>query len=71
MSSVIAWIMVSGAVAFTKACIASILRREGGQVALYRCGVVTQIGSAIGAIVTFSLIQYTTLFKSYTPCSGK
>ncbi|GIY68524.1 solute carrier family 52, riboflavin transporter, member 3-B [Caerostris darwini] len=66
---VTAWIMVSGAVAFNKACIASILRREGGQVALYRCGVVTQIGSAIGAIVTFSLIQYTTLFKSYTPCT--
>ncbi|CAL1283761.1 unnamed protein product [Larinioides sclopetarius] len=66
---VIAWIMVSGSVAFTKACIASILRREGGQVALFRCGVVTQLGSAIGALVTFLLIQYTTLFKSYTPCT--
>lgn len=66
---VIAWIMVSGSVAYTKACIASILRRAGGQTALYRCGVVTQIGSAIGAIVTFCLVQYTTLFVSFDPCS--
>ncbi|XP_042903655.1 solute carrier family 52, riboflavin transporter, member 3-A isoform X2 [Parasteatoda tepidariorum] len=66
---VTAWIMVSGSVAYTKACIASILRRAGGQVALYRCGVMTQIGSAVGALVTFSLVQYTTLFKSYDPCS--
>lgn len=66
---VFAWVLVSGTVAFIKTCIARILRKEGGQVALYRCGVVTQIGSAIGAIVSFSLVQYTTLFQSYSPCS--
>ncbi|KAG8201590.1 hypothetical protein JTE90_011256 [Oedothorax gibbosus] len=66
---VLAWILVSGTVAFTKACIASILRRNGGQVALYKCGVVTQIGSAIGAITIFSLLQLTDLFQSYTPCT--
>ncbi|XP_054719537.1 solute carrier family 52, riboflavin transporter, member 3-B-like [Uloborus diversus] len=66
---VIAWVMVCGLVAFIKACIAAILRRQGGQTALYRCGVVTQIGSAIGAVTIFLLLRYTDLFQSYSPCT--
>ncbi|XP_035218805.1 solute carrier family 52, riboflavin transporter, member 3-A-like isoform X2 [Stegodyphus dumicola] len=66
---VLAWVMVSGIVAYIKTCIASVLRREGGQPALYRCGILTQVGTAVGAIITFSLVQYTTVFHSYSPCT--
>lgn len=66
---VFAWVTVAGTTAFIKACIASILRRDGGQVALFQCGVVTQVGSMSGAIISFCMIQYTTLFHSYSPCS--
>lgn len=66
---ILSWIMVSGTTAYVKACIAAIMRREGGQFALYLNGIVTQVGSATGAIVAFSLVQFTTVFHSYSPCN--
>ena len=42
--------------------------REEGQQALFWCGAVTQIGSAVGAVVTFVLVNVYSFFTAYTPC---
>lgn len=48
--------------------IANQLREEGAR-SLFWCGAVTQAGSAVGAIVTFLLVNVYSLFIPYYPCS--
>ncbi|XP_015790772.1 solute carrier family 52, riboflavin transporter, member 3-A [Tetranychus urticae] len=68
---IISWISLTGTFSYTKSCIASVFRdfSKRGQLALFWVGVFTQTGSAIGAILTFTLLNYTHIFKSYNPCS--
>uniref|UniRef100_T1KV19 Riboflavin transporter n=2 Tax=Tetranychus urticae TaxID=32264 RepID=T1KV19_TETUR len=68
---IISWTALKGSFTYTKACIASVFRdfSKRGQLALFWVGVFTQTGSAIGAILTFTLLNYTHIFKSYNPCS--
>jgi len=53
---------------FTKVSIATMLRLEGRKALLW-CGIVTQVGSAIGAIVMFILVNVLNLFQAKYPCT--
>lgn len=68
---VISWISFTGSSSYIKSCIASLFRDHAkqGHVALFWVGVFTQVGSASGAIVSFLMVNYGHIFKSYNPCS--
>jgi riboflavin transporter 2 len=66
---VILWILVSGFNGFVKMGITTLFRPDPGR-GLYYTGVATQIGSLIGAITTFILVNYTKIFQSYSPCTA-
>lgn len=66
---VVAWILFVSLMSYGKMCIAYILRQEGRN-ALFWCGVSTQAGSAIGALIMFVLINTYRLFHSYNPCES-
>lgn len=61
------WTLLVGLVSYLKLTITSVFRRESKS--LYKVGVVMQLGSACGAVLSFVLINCTTLLKVYTPCS--
>lgn len=64
---VVVWIIVCGLIGFIKMGITTLYRPDPGK-GLYYCGVATQIGSLIGAIITFVLVNHLKVFKSYSPC---
>lgn len=55
-----------GIVSFIRLAITSIFRDLGGS-SLVHVGALTQLGSFIGAIIIFLMIQFTDTFKSYYP----
>eukprot|EP00116_Pleurobrachia_bachei_P005156 sb/3465418/ len=57
----VAW---TGSTSYVKVNVASILQRYGENPLLY-CGVVTQLGSCVGAVVIFLVNKYA---QSFTPC---
>lgn len=69
---VAAWVLSVGVLTYVKVTIASILRRqkEKGGRNLFLFGVFTQIGSTIGSVIMFVLINVNNLFVPYYPCSG-
>ena len=69
---VFVWITFTSSFSFTKASIADILRNntKHGHKALYFWGGFTQIGSAIGSIIMFCIVNYTKIFKSFNPCAS-
>lgn len=64
---VVVWIAACGLIGFVKMGITTLYRPDPGR-GLYYTGVATQVGSLIGAITTFVLVNYTKIFKSYSPC---
>ncbi|OWF37357.1 solute carrier family 52, riboflavin transporter, member 3-B-like [Mizuhopecten yessoensis] len=62
-----AWVIMGSLMTFSKLSIASILRQEGKR-ALIWCGAVTQIGSLIGAVLSYVLVNVLTLFESAPVC---
>lgn len=64
---VLSWILISGLIGFIKLGITTLFRPDPGR-GLYYTGVATQIGSLIGAIITFFLVNHANLFHSYSPC---
>lgn len=63
--TVLSWIVYGGLFAYVKISVAGICRQISNS-ALFWCGAVTQIGSALGALLMFLLVNLTTdLFKSY------
>ncbi|XP_014482594.1 PREDICTED: solute carrier family 52, riboflavin transporter, member 3-A [Dinoponera quadriceps] len=64
---VVLWIVVCGLIGFVKMGITTLYRPDPGR-GLYYTGVATQIGSLIGAITTFVLVNHAKVFKSYSPC---
>ncbi|KDR16658.1 solute carrier family 52, riboflavin transporter, member 3-A isoform X2 [Zootermopsis nevadensis] len=64
---VLTWVIVTGLITYIKVSIASVLRLEGGR-ALFWCGAVQQMGSAVGALIFFFIINFTDTFTSYSPC---
>ena len=59
------WVTFTGFFSFSKTMIASTLRKSNVENSLFRYGIFTQIGSTVGAILIFCLINFTHLFKSY------
>lgn len=63
------YIVTIGLLAYLKLSIASFFHREGGR-GLFWYGIVTQIGAALGAVVSFYMVSYTTWFRSYDICNS-
>jgi len=61
-------IVLTGCLSYVKVINASILSEHGGAKALLWCGIVTQIGSFVGAIVTFIVINVLHLLQSEPGC---
>ncbi|KAL4238725.1 hypothetical protein ACF0H5_003432 [Mactra antiquata] len=66
---VIASVLVTVLVTFCKVSIATVLRLHG-RTALLWCGIVTQIGSCIGAIVSFIAVNILHVFHERQACSS-
>lgn len=66
---VVSWVLVNGLIGFVKMGITTLFRPDPGR-GLYYIGVATQVGSLIGAVTTFMLVNYTSTFNSYSPCSA-
>ncbi|XP_071089305.1 solute carrier family 52, riboflavin transporter, member 3-B-like [Haliotis cracherodii] len=64
---VAAWFFVTFLLTFTKVSIASLLRVEGKRALLW-CGAMTQVGSAVGALAMFLLVNVFKMFKQGSPC---
>ncbi|ESO01403.1 hypothetical protein HELRODRAFT_192329 [Helobdella robusta] len=56
---------------FAKVTAASRMHAYGGRRALKWCGAVTQLGSFLGAMLAFALINWTSIFTSISPCSAE
>lgn len=67
---ILTWVIVTGVISFLKLSITAKIRRKLGPKALIGVGIVMQSGSACGAIVSFVLIKYTTVFEQHTRCHG-
>lgn len=65
---VLSWILINGLIGFIKLGITTLFRPDPGR-GLYYTGVATQIGSLVGAITTFVLVNHAKVFHSYSPCS--
>lgn len=61
---VLCWTLLMGIVSYIRLAITSIFRELGGK-SLVHVGALTQLGSFIGAIVIFLMIQFTDTFTSY------
>lgn len=66
---IIIWTLLIGIVSYVKLCITSVMRAQGGK-SLVWTGAVTQIGSAIGSVLIFVLINYTSSFQSFEETCG-
>ncbi|XP_011165859.1 solute carrier family 52, riboflavin transporter, member 3-A [Solenopsis invicta] len=65
---VLVWITLCGLIGFVKMGITTLYRPDPGK-GLYYTGVATQIGSLVGAITTFVLVNYAKVFQSYSACT--
>ena len=59
---------MAGLFSYSKMTIAGILRDDGGRKSLLWCGVFTQVGSFIGAIIIFIFVNILDSFESYPTC---
>jgi hypothetical protein len=66
---ILVWIAFTSINSFNKVIIASIFRDEGRNALLW-CGGIMQVGSAVGALITFFLVNNLHLFKSMPPCAS-
>ena len=64
---VVAQFVISAAFSYAKVSIATIFRDEGRR-ALVWCGAITQVGSSVGALIMFPLINVYYMFQSNPPC---
>lgn len=65
---VVSWTAVVGLASYIRLKITTIFRYQGGK-SLVWVGAWTQIGSFVGAILSFSVVNFTKVFVSYEPCS--
>lgn len=65
---VIAFVLFCGLMSFAKVSIATVLRLRGRSALLW-CGIVTQAGSALGAILMFIIVNQLGLFHQKAACS--
>ncbi|XP_063780824.1 solute carrier family 52, riboflavin transporter, member 3-B-like [Pseudophryne corroboree] len=64
---VLAWVLFDGTLSYVKVIIGIILRDEGHS-ALVWCGAVVQLGSMLGALTMFPLVNVYSYFQSGDPC---
>ncbi|XP_040288926.1 solute carrier family 52, riboflavin transporter, member 3-B-like [Bufo bufo] len=67
---VVAWILFVGVLSYVKVILGVILRSEGHS-ALVWCGAVVQLGSMLGALTMFPLVNVYTMFQSGDPCNQR
>ena len=60
---------MTGFFSYAKVSIATILRDEGRKALLW-CGASQQVGSFVGAIIAFILVNVLNIFKSAPPCAN-
>ena len=63
------YVLLTAIFSYVKLSLASLLAARGGAKGLHWCGGVTQIGSLIGAVVIFVLVNHAKLFTSKYPCT--
>uniref|UniRef100_A0A8C5PKJ4 Riboflavin transporter n=1 Tax=Leptobrachium leishanense TaxID=445787 RepID=A0A8C5PKJ4_9ANUR len=68
--AVLGWVLFVGILSYVKVIIGIILRDEGHS-ALVWCGAVVQLGSMVGALTMFPLINVYNIFHSGDPCNQK
>jgi len=67
---IITWILSVGVFTYVRVSIAAILRQKGrGGRNLFWFGVFTQIGSTVGSVAMFLLVNVYNLFTPYYPCT--
>jgi hypothetical protein len=64
---VISWTAVVGFASYIRLKITTIFRYQGGK-SLVWVGAWTQIGSFVGAILSFGVVNFTGVFVSFFPC---
>ncbi|XP_033754573.1 solute carrier family 52, riboflavin transporter, member 3-B-like [Pecten maximus] len=64
---IIAWVTFTALISYSKVSIATFFRKEGKQALLW-CGALTQVGSVIGALLTYLLVNVWTIFESAPAC---
>ncbi|XP_058829365.1 riboflavin transporter 2 [Topomyia yanbarensis] len=64
---IITWTILIGLVSYVRLSITTVFRYQGGR-SLVWVGAVTQIGSLVGSILSFTLVNFTDLFQQYYPC---
>lgn len=62
--AVIVWVLWGYLVTFVRVSIAGYCRQRS-EMSLFWCGAYTQLGSACGAVLSFSLVNYTSMFQQY------
>ncbi|XP_044151096.1 solute carrier family 52, riboflavin transporter, member 3-B-like [Bufo gargarizans] len=67
---VVAWILFVGVLSYVKVILGVILRSEGHS-ALVWCGAMVQLGSMLGALTMFPLVNVYTMFQSGDPCNQR
>ncbi|KAK7505374.1 hypothetical protein BaRGS_00003536 [Batillaria attramentaria] len=66
-SVITAWVLVVFLLTYSKVSIATMFREEGRRALLW-CGALTQVGSLVGAVVTFFLVNFYKLFQQANMC---
>ena len=68
---ILTWILSVGVLTYVKVSIAAILRRQKGKGGrnLFWFGVFTQIGSTVGSVAMFLLVNVYNLFTPFYPCT--
>lgn len=64
---VVSWVAVSAVVSYARMWV-YVWARAGGVRGMRAVGVVTQIGSSLGSLMLFLLVNYTDLFTQYDVC---
>ncbi|XP_077127695.1 solute carrier family 52, riboflavin transporter, member 3-B-like [Ranitomeya variabilis] len=65
---VVAWVLFVGVLSYVKVMIGVILRGEGHS-ALVWCGAVVQLGSMVGALTMFPMVNVYVMFQTGDPCN--
>lgn len=64
---ILSWTLVMGFTSYIRLKITTIFRQQGGK-SLVWVGACTQIGSFVGSVLSFVLVNYTGIFASFRPC---
>ncbi|CAB3250862.1 unnamed protein product [Arctia plantaginis] len=65
---VLCWILVTGVISYTRMWVYG-WARKGGAKGMRACGAVTQLGSLLGSVVMYCLVNFTNLFVQGSACS--